>query len=96
MSEALIYQPAKSAMQSGRLLSKIWILEFQSFDPQTKDRLMGWYSSSDTKSQIRLHFHSKEEAIYFAKQNGLSYTFINPLERRVRPKNYAENFLYRK
>jgi hypothetical protein len=55
---------------------------------------MGWTSSSDTKRQIRLSFATKEEAIAYAKENGIAYRLEEPPATKIRPKSYAENFKY--
>ena len=55
---------------------------------------MGWTSSKDTKTQLRLWFDSKEEAVAYAQKNGLMYTVQEPRERTLRPKAYADNFRY--
>ena len=42
-------------MQSGLGKTDKWILEFEVNDP-TKNPLMGWESSSDTYSELKLEF----------------------------------------
>ena len=90
---ARIYQPARSAMQSGQGKDK-WMLEYEPEKPREIEPLMGWTSSSDMKSQVRLMFETKEEAISYADRAGLKYDVELPQERRVRPKAYADNFRY--
>ena len=92
MKKAKIYIPNKSAMQSGRGKSIKWILEFETKDP-TKNPLMGWESSSDTLSELKLEFSSKKSAINYAKKKRIDYELIEPKERKVIKKSYAENFL---
>ena len=46
-------------MQSGTAKKDKWILEFITNNP-TKNPLMGWESSSDTLSELRLEFSSRE------------------------------------
>ena len=91
MATARIYQPAKTAMQSGRRKTLKWVLEFE---PSAKsiDPLMGWTSSADTRGQIRMKFESKEAAVAFAKKKGLDYVVAEPHVRRVKPKSYAAKF----
>ena len=67
MKKAKIYIPNKSAMQSGLGKSDKWILEFETKDP-TKNPLMGWESSSDTFTELKLTFKSKELAINYEKK----------------------------
>jgi len=91
-----IYRPSKTAMQSGRGNTQSWVLEFEPGAPKLADPLMGWLGSSDTRSQIRLKFDSREGAVDFAKRKGLDYRIQEPRKRRIRPKSYAENFSYQR
>ena len=92
MKKAKIYIPNKSPMQSG--LGKIdkWILEFETKDP-TSNPLMGWESSSDTLTELRLEFSTKELAIDYAKKKKIDYEIIEPKKRKTIIKSYADNFL---
>lgn len=91
---ARIYQPARTAMSSGQGKTKHWVLEFAASAPREVDPLMGWTSSSDTQSQVRLRFDSKEAALDYAKENGIEVTVAEPNKRKpnVRARGYAENF----
>ncbi len=82
MKKAKIYKPNKTAMQSG--LGKIdkWVLEFKTKDP-TKNPLMGWESSSDTYSELKLEFTSKDLAITYAKKNKIDFEIIEPKKRKI-------------
>ena len=62
-------------MQSGTAKNNRWILEFKTKDP-TKNPLMGWESSSDTYSELKLEFSSKELAINYAKKKKIEYELI--------------------
>ncbi|MEM6491914.1 MAG: ETC complex I subunit, partial [Pseudomonadota bacterium] len=73
-----IYQPAKTAMQSGRAKTGGWVLEPDDASARAPDPLMGWISSDDTLSQIKLRFDSKEDAIAFAQKRGLPYVVQEP------------------
>ena len=79
-------------MQSG--LGKIdkWVLEFKTKDP-TKNPLMGWESSSDTYTEVKLQFTTKELAITYAKKNKIDFEVIEPKQRKIVKKSYADNFL---
>ena len=79
-------------MQSGQGKSLKWILEFETKDP-TKNPLMGWESSSDTYTELKLEFSSKELAINYAKKNKIDYELIEPKKRKTVKKSYADNFL---
>ena len=79
-------------MQSGMAKDNKWILEFITKDP-TKNPLMGWESSSDTLSELKLEFSSKELAINYAKKKKIDFELIEPKKRKMVKKSYAENFL---
>ena len=79
-------------MQSGLGKTIKWILEFETKNP-TKNPLMGWESSSDTLSELKLEFSSKINAINYAKKKKISYEIIEPKKRKIVKKSYADNFL---
>ena len=87
-----IYKPSKSSMQSGLGKTKQWLAEYISEKDKTKDSLMGWNSSSDTKEQIKIFFDTKEQAIEWAKKNNYQYFIEEPKSKKIKPKNYASNF----
>ncbi|MDA8706226.1 ETC complex I subunit [Candidatus Pelagibacter bacterium] len=92
MSKAIIYIPNKNPMQSGNAKKDKWILEFITKDP-TKNPLMGWESSSDTLTELKLEFSSKEFAINYAKKKKIDFEIIEPKKRKTVKKSYADNFL---
>ena len=87
-----IYKPSKTAMQSGKGKTKKWLAEYISDIDTSKDSLMGWISSLDTKSQIKIFFETKEQAISWAKKNNYQYFVEEPKQRKIKPKSYASNF----
>lgn len=89
---AKIYQPAKTAMQSGKCKTRQWLLEFEKPAAGAPDALMGWNSQPDTATQIKLTFSTKDEAIAYATAKKLDYTVSEPKKAVVPPKAYAENF----
>ena len=89
---ARIYQPPKTAMQSGRALTHQWVLEFEPDAPRRPDPLMGWIGGGDTREQVRLHFETREEAVAYAEKNGIPYDLELPQVRHIKPKAYADNF----
>lgn len=91
---ARIYKPAKTAMQSGQAQTKEWVLEHEPASARRIDPLMGWTSSADTATQVRLFFDSKEEAVAYAQRNGIAYTVSDPKLRKQIKKSYAENFKF--
>ena len=92
MKKAIIYIPNKSPMQSGTAKNVKWVLEFKTKNP-TKNPLMGWESSSDTLTELKLEFSTKELAINYAKKKKINYEIIEPKKRKTVIKSYADNFL---
>jgi hypothetical protein len=90
---ARIFRPAPSATQSAPS-TKPWTLVFDSESPRAIDPLMGWTSSSDMKSQIKLRFPTKEDAIAYAERNGLAYSVEEPRPSTAarRTMSYSDNF----
>ncbi len=91
---ARIYQPARTAMSSGTAKTKAWVLEYAPASAREVDPLMGWTSSSDTQAQVRLTFDTKEEAVEYARDNGIDAAVQEPNKRKmnIRPGGYGENF----
>lgn len=91
---ARIYQPARTAMQSGTAKAKGWVLEFAPASAREIDPLMGWTSSGDTEAQVRLRFDTREAAEDYARDRGIAYDLVEPKPRKpvIRPRGYGENF----
>ena len=91
---ARIYQPARTAMQSGSAKTKTWVLEFAPASAREVDPLMGWTSSGDTQAQVKLRFDTQEAAEAYAKARGIDYDLVQPKTRKpvIRPRGYGENF----
>ena len=92
MRKAKIYIPNKNPMQSGSGKTDKWILEYETKNP-TNNPLMGWESSSDTYTELKLEFSSKELAINYAKKKKIDFEIIEPRKRKIVKKSYADNFL---
>lgn len=92
--QARIYKPAKTAMQSGTAKTQDWVLEFAPAASREVDPLMGWTSSADTQTQVRLRFATKEEALAYALAEGIDAVVQEPKLRQpnLRPMGYGENF----
>ncbi|MGH6891897.1 MAG: ETC complex I subunit [Dongiaceae bacterium] len=89
-----IYQPTRSAMQSGKGATKQWVLQFAAAERREADPLMGWTSSADTRQQVILKFDTKEEAIAYAQREGYAYVVEEPKPRRLQTRAYADNFKF--
>ena len=92
MKKAKIYKPTKTAMQSGYRKSKNWVLQFDTLNTKINP-LMGWESSVDTMSEIKLEFSTKELAINYAKKNNIDYYVLEPKKRKLIIKSYSDNFI---
>lgn len=91
---AKIYQPARNAMQSGTGNTNSWVLEFAPSAAREVDPLMGWTSSDDMDSQVRLRFDTLAAAEDYAAARGIDVDVQFPKERKqiIRPRGYGENF----
>ena len=79
-------------MQSGNGKTDKWVLEYETKNP-TNNPLMGWESSSDTYTELKLEFSSKDLAINYAKKKKINFEIIEPRKRKTVKKSYADNFL---
>lgn len=91
---ARIYKPARTAMQSGDAKTKYWVLDYEPDAPRSVEPLMGWTSSSDMKSQVRLKFATREEAVAYCDKHGIPYQLLEPKEPARRTMAYADNFAF--
>jgi len=93
---ARIYKPSKTAMQSGQGNTKAWTLDFEPDAPKQVEPLMGWTSSFDTRQQLRLYFHTKEEAIAYCERHGIAYQVSEDKPSARRAMSYSDNFAFRR
>ena len=91
---ARIYRPAKTAMQSGAAKASRWLLEYEPETDREVEPLMGWTSSGDMKSQIKLWFDTSEDAIAYATRNGIAYRVEEPRETTHKAVSYSDNFKF--
>ena len=94
MAQARIYSPAQSATTSGAAKTGRWILEYERESPRTVEPLMGYTSSRDMLSQVRLTFDSQEDAVAYAEREGIPYRVEAPKTARKFRRSYADNFRY--
>lgn len=80
-------------MQSGRA-TPFWILEYDSDAQRSPEPLMGWTQSDDTLHQVKMKFDSLQKAQKYAEEKGLKYTVLPAHIKRVKPRNYGDNFKY--
>jgi len=92
-----IYQPTRNTMQSGGAKGGKWRIDWDVLPGggRWQNPLMGWASSADYMQGTRILYSTKEDAIRFAEKQGWDYYVQPPPVKRIPPKNYSENFLYR-
>ena len=78
-------------MQSGKRNTKNWVLKFDTLNTGINP-LMGWQTSKDTMSEVKLEFSTKEQAINYAKKNNINYYIVEPQKSKIIKKSYADNF----
>ena len=92
---ARIFQPSKTAMQSGKAQTRKWVLEFEAESARRIDPLMGWTSGADTAAgQVRLTFDTREAAAAYAEARNIPYQVVEKRTPAPRPKAYSDNFSY--
>ncbi|MFC3677327.1 ETC complex I subunit [Ferrovibrio xuzhouensis] len=92
--KARIYQPTKTAMQSGKALTRQWQLDYDTAGSRFVEPLMGWTGANGTLSQLALSFDSRAEAEAYARKHGIPYEVEEPQARKVIRKTYADNFAF--
>jgi hypothetical protein len=91
---ARIYKPTRTAMQSGTAKTKLWQLDYEPEQARQVEPLMGWTSSGDMKSQLRLRFDTREEAIAYCEKRGIPYQVFEAHEPARKKIAYADNFAF--
>lgn len=92
---ARIFQPPKSAMQSGRAKAQGWMLVYVPAEAKALDPLTGWVGSGDMRGQLRLSFETRGQAIAYAEAQGIAYEAEpETAPAAIRPKVYADNFRF--
>ncbi len=94
MFQVKIYQPTKTAMQSGRAKTKTWKLEYVPQSGDFIEPLMGWVGSADTLQQLNLWFETRELAVSYATEYGLDYHVELPKQKIMQKKSYSDNFRF--
>ncbi|MDX1949332.1 MAG: ETC complex I subunit [Rickettsiales bacterium] len=92
-NKAIIYAPAKTAMQSGKGKTGKWLLEYIPANKKIVDNLMGWQGSNDMLSgEIKIFFDDKNEAISYANKHKIEFEIVEPKQPKLKIQAYAENF----
>ncbi|XP_063626735.1 NADH dehydrogenase [ubiquinone] iron-sulfur protein 4, mitochondrial [Cydia splendana] len=89
-----IYQPPKNAMQSGTNNIHHWQMEFDNRQ-RWENPLMGWTSTGDPLSNMKVQFKTPKEAIEHCEKNGWAWFLDVPkTEKGYKVKNYGSNFAW--
>ena len=92
MSIARITEEQRKTTQSGKAKAGRWTLEYERSEALKPDPLTGWAGSGDTRTQIRLNFDSKDEALAYAKAKGLAVHLVPAAPIALKLQAYADNF----
>jgi len=95
-----VFSPTKSAMQSGGEKVGLWKVEFENPE-RWRNPLMGYTSSADPASSLKMKFRSKEEALNYVEKMGYDYELSDsvypeePSNDRGMIKSYSDVFKYK-
>ncbi len=80
--------------QIGSKTTSDWVLDFEPASERQIEPLMGWTSTSDMQSEVRLTFPTQEAALAYALRHGIEVVVQPAQERKlnIRPGGYGENF----
>ena len=92
MTTARIIEEQRKTTQSGKAKAGRWTLEFERTEAQRPDPLTGWAGSGDTKTQVRLSFETKEEALAYATRKGFDIHLVPAPPVKLKLQAYADNF----
>lgn len=92
MTIARIIEVQRRTTQSGKARDGSWTLEFEREQPQRPDPLTEWNGSGDTKTQVRLRFDTKEEALAYATRKGFAVHLVPAPPVSLKIQAYADNF----
>ena len=92
MTVARITEEQRKTTQSGKAFQGRWTLEFERQEAQRPDPLTGWNGSGDTRTQVRLRFDSKEEALAYAERKGFTVHLVSAPPVSLKLQAYADNF----
>jgi hypothetical protein len=92
MTVARIVEADRKTTQSGKFGTGRWLLEFERSEAQRPDPLTGWNGSGDTRTQVRLSFKTKDDAIAYAVKNRMAYHVVAAPPVSLKIQAYADNF----
>ena len=89
----LIFQPSKSAMQSGFGNSKKWCLSNSTADESFINSVFCWTGSSNSEKNLTLFFDTLESAVRYAESKNLNFNVIETKKKKIIKKSYSRNFI---
>ncbi|XP_078044252.1 NADH:ubiquinone oxidoreductase subunit 18 [Augochlora pura] len=90
-----IYSPAKNAMQSGTNNTHVWEIDFDTRE-RWENPLIGWTSTGDPQSNLKVQFRSDKEAIAHCEKMGWDYYVQKKNVNNPKPRSYGTNFAWNK
>ncbi|XP_066593397.1 NADH dehydrogenase [ubiquinone] iron-sulfur protein 4, mitochondrial [Prorops nasuta] len=90
-----IYKPPKNAMQSGTSNTHHWEIDYET-RKRWENHLIGWTSSADPLSHVKIQFATKDQAIRFCERIGYKYYIQEPNKVNPKPRSYGQNFSWNK
>ncbi|XP_033337697.2 NADH:ubiquinone oxidoreductase subunit 18 [Megalopta genalis] len=90
-----IYCPAKNAMQSGTDNTHMWEIDFETRE-RWENPLIGWTSTGDPMSNLKVQFVSEKEAIAHCEKMGWEYYVQKKNISNPKPRSYGTNFAWNK
>ncbi len=92
MQDVRLYQPSKTAMQSGKAKTHGWVLKSSHPESLFSDNVMGWTGTTDTAYEVDIRFDTLEEAMIYCKKKNLTPHIITEPFNAPPPKSYGDNF----
>ena len=92
MTTARIIEVQRRTTQSGKARDGSWTLEFEREQPLRADPLTGWAGSGDTRTQVRLAFDTRDEAVAYAIRKGFTIHIVPAAPVALKLQAYADNF----
>ena len=89
----LIFQPSKSAMQSGLGKSEKWCLSNSTANESFINSIFCWTGSSNSEKNLTLFFDTLESAVRYAESKSFKFDVIEPKKRKIIKKSYSRNFI---
>jgi len=89
----LIFQPSKSAMQSGLGKSEKWCLSNSTANESFINSVFCWTGSSNSEKNLTLFFDTLEAAVRYAESKSFKFDVIEPKKRKIIKKSYSRNFI---